>query len=86
MTVYVDDMRAPYGRLIMSHMIADTEKELHEMADAIGIARRWFQGDHYDVCQSKRAAAVARGAVELTRMQLGRMVIAQRKAAGVRNA
>ena len=65
MTVYVDNMRAPFGRLIMCHMLADTEAELHAMAARIGVARRWYQGDHYDVCLSKRAAAVRAGAVEV---------------------
>ena len=80
MTVYVDDMRAPYRRMIMCHMIADTEDELHAMAQRIGVARKWYQGDHYDVCLQMRAKAVAAGAVELTRMELGRKVIAKRRA------
>jgi len=67
MTVYVDDMyRFPmgrFGRLKMSHMIADTDDELHAMADRIGVARRWFQGDHYDIAMSKRELAIAAGAV-----------------------
>lgn len=81
MTVYVDDMRAPYGRLIMCHMIADTEAELHAMADKIGVARKWYQGDHYDVCKSMRTKAVKLGAVELSMFDLGRKVIAMRRAA-----
>lgn len=74
MVVYVDDMhKAPmgrFGRMKMSHMIADTEAELHAMADRIGVARRWYQGDHYDIALSKRALAVAAGAVEVTLKQL----------------
>lgn len=70
--VYVDDMRAPYGRLVMCHMIADTDDELHAMADRIGVSRRWHQKppkvrhSHYDICLSKRAQAVAAGAREIT--------------------
>ena len=69
MAVYVDDMRAPYGRLIMCHLIADTEAELHAMADQIGVARRWYQNTinpHYDICLSKRRLAVQLGAREIT--------------------
>jgi hypothetical protein len=78
MTVYVDSMRARFRRMIMCHMIADTEEELHAMADRIGIARRWYQGDHYDICLEKRALAVKAGAVEITQRQLGAMVLNRR--------
>lgn len=90
MAVYVDDMKAPYrpphrpGRVyVMSHMIADTEAELHAMADRIGVARRWYQGDHYDVTQTHRSRAVAAGAIELSRMELGRKAIAARRARAI---
>lgn len=70
MSVYVDNMwKTPmgkYGRMKMSHMLADTEEELHEMADKIGVARKWYQGDHYDICMSKRTKAVQEGAEEIT--------------------
>jgi hypothetical protein len=56
--------------MLMCHMLADTSAELHAMADRIGVKRKWFQRDaptpHYDICQSKRALAVAAGAVEVT--------------------
>jgi len=81
MTVYVDNMRAPYGRMVMCHMIADTDQELHLMADHIGVARRWHQGDHYDICLAKRALAVAAGAVEVSQRELAHMTVARRKAA-----
>jgi len=83
MTVYVDDMYASeigrFRRMKMSHMIADTEDELHAMADKIGVARRWYQGDHYDIALSKRALAVKFGAREVTMRQLSFMVIRRRR-------
>lgn len=74
MTVYVDDMQAPFRRMIMCHMIADTPEELHAMADRIGVARRWFQGDHYDIAMIKRRLAVAAGAQQITWRQAGMMM------------
>lgn len=79
--VYVDDMyrypRGHYGRMKMSHMIADTEEELHAMADKIGVARRWVQrkgsAAHYDISLSSRKKAIAAGAVTLTYRELGLM-------------
>jgi len=82
-TVFVDDMRAPFGRLIMCHMIADTEAELHAMADRIGVARRWYQGDHYDIALSKRALAVGAGAREITMRQLACMAALRRMGAPI---
>lgn len=78
MTVYVDTMKAPFGRMIMCHMFADTDEELHAMAAKIGVQRKWHQRppaaswSHYDVCQSKRALAIKHGAVE---MQYGRELV-----------
>lgn len=79
MTVYVDDMKAGYGRMKMCHMVADSDDELHAMADLIGVARRWWQspektsGSHYDIALSKRALALAAGAVPITLRQCGAM-------------
>lgn len=73
MSVYVDRARYGFGRMVMCHMIADTPAELHAMADRIGVARRWFQTPpkasfwHYDIAKSKRALAVAAGAIECDR-------------------
>jgi hypothetical protein len=59
--------------MVMCHMIADTPDELHAMADRIGIQRRWFQAPptasfwHYDIAKSKRALAVASGAIDCDR-------------------
>jgi hypothetical protein len=69
MSVYVDDARHNYGRMIMCHMLADTEEELHAMADKICVSRRWYQKDHYDICMAKRALARECGAINITERQ-----------------
>lgn len=83
MTVYVDDMYlyplGRFGRMKMSHMIADTEEELHEMADKIGVARKWYQGDHYDISIVKRRCAIFHGAREVTLRELSRMALERRR-------
>ena len=43
MTLYVDDCRAPFGRMITSHMMADTSEQLLNAADALGLKREWLQ-------------------------------------------
>lgn len=78
MTVYVDDMRARFGRMTMCHMIADSDDELHAMADRIGAKRAWHQAppdhdSHYDISLSRRAIALAAGAVEVTQRQCAAM-------------
>lgn len=83
MAVYVDDMRAPFGRMIMCHMIADTYEELMDMAQQIKVSARWIQypgtyKEHFDICLSMRARAVELGAIEIEWEQLGCME-AQRK-------
>lgn len=84
MAVYVDNMRAAFGRMVMCHMIADTEEELLAMADRIGVARRWHQfpgtpRSHFDIALSKRKLAVEAGAVEITWRQLAERTYARRK-------
>lgn len=69
MTVYVDDVRHKYGRLVMCHMWADTLDELLEMSDNIGVNRKWLQLPpkaswvHFDIALSKKALALENGAV-----------------------
>jgi len=80
MTVYVDNMRANYGRMKMCHMIAESTDELLAMADRIGVDRKWIQKagtrfEHFDIALSKRRLAVAAGAVEVTMMELGRIIL-----------
>jgi len=84
-TVYIDDMNAPFRRMIMCHMIADTEEELHQMADKIGVARKWYQRNHYDICLSKKKLAIQHGAKEITWRELGLMLRERRRQTGQAN-
>lgn len=87
MTVYVDDMNrtamGQFRRMKMCHMVADTEEELLEMVDRIGVQRKWRQGtpyydDHFDIAQSKRTLAIAAGAVPIS-MRLLAFMVSNRK-------
>lgn len=74
MAVYVDAPIHKYRRMVMCHMLADTQEELHQMADTIGVNRKWFQSKastpHYDICKQKRVLAVQAGAIEVDRKQV----------------
>lgn len=88
MTVYVDDMKANFGRMVMCHMLADTTEELLTMADKIGVARKWLQypgthKEHFDIALSKRALAVAAGAKEITWRESGVIARNRRAAASI---
>jgi hypothetical protein len=69
MTVYVDDVRHSFGRMIMCHLWADTLDELFAMVDRIGVRRQWLQQPpkaswaHFDVSLAMKAKALANGAV-----------------------
>jgi len=80
-TVYVDNFRTPakVGRIWArwSHLVTDSPdiEELHRFAQGIGLRREWFQSHtkvgrlyrpHYDVTDSRRAAAIEAGAVEVS--------------------
>ncbi|WP_064577203.1 DUF4031 domain-containing protein [Cupriavidus gilardii] len=85
MAVYVDDMEAKYGRMVMCHMLADSTDELLAMVDKIGVARRWLQKpgtyrEHFDICKSMRVRAVKLGAIEVDRQGLAGILRARRLA------
>jgi hypothetical protein len=50
MTVLIDEPRWWYRGRKWSHLVSDVSyEELHRFVDALGIPRRAFQGDHYDI-------------------------------------
>lgn len=52
-------------------MVSDVSyDELHEFAQARGIPRRAFQGDHYDIPEEYRAEMVEAGATEVPSREL----------------
>ena len=84
MSVYVDNMKAGLGRMVMCHMMADTSEELFAMVDTIGVSRKWLQDaetvrEHFDICKAKRALAVKAGALEVTQRDLGKLILAKRR-------
>jgi hypothetical protein len=90
-TVYLDDWRQP-ARLgpiddRWSHLVADTEEELHAFAAVMGIRRAACQvrsgrphHAHYDIPERARSEAIALGAVPVTWRELGRMLRDRRAA------
>ena len=83
MTVFIDRPDWPgHGRL-WSHMISDTSyDELHAFAERLGMPRRAFQGDHYDVPAELRELAIELGASAVT----GRELITRLRASGLRRS
>ena len=82
--VYIDNFYITgggnFGRMKMSHMIADDTTELLILASAIGVDLKWIQypgtpSEHFDVCISKRKLAVELGAKEISYRELGTMVV-----------
>jgi hypothetical protein len=81
MAILVDDAIWPWRGRIWAHLVSDTSvEELHAFADRLGIPRRAFQGDHYDVTDELRDCAIAEGARAVT----SRDVVRALRAAGLR--
>jgi hypothetical protein len=71
--VLVDQPRWWWRGRRWCHLVSDRSLvELHEFAAAVGIPRRGFQGDHYDVPEEHRDRVVAAGAVEVDSRELVR--------------
>jgi hypothetical protein len=81
MALLVDEPIWPFRDRLWCHLVSDTSyDELHVLASALGIPRRAFQGDHYDLPAELRDQAVALGAQPVS----GRELITRLRASGLR--
>ena len=81
MAVLVDQAIWPYRGRRWAHMVSDESyEELHAFAERLGIPRRAFQGDHYDVPEDYRALALRLGAIEVD----ARVLVRRLRASGLR--
>lgn len=81
MTVLIDPPLVPWRGRLWSHLASDTSlAELHAFAEALGIPRRAFDTDHYDVPDEVFDRAVAAGAEVVRSRELVRRI----NAAGLR--
>ncbi|WP_419995992.1 DUF4031 domain-containing protein [Streptomyces boninensis] len=61
--IYIDPPSWPGHGRMWSHLVSDVSyDELHDFAERLGVPRRGFDGDHYDVPSRLYDDAVALGA------------------------
>ena len=81
MAILIDDARWWFRGRKWCHLVSDESyAELIEFADGVGIPRRGFQGDHYDIPEEYRDDIIAAGAEVVESRELVRRL----RAAGLR--
>ena len=81
MAILIDEPRWWFRGRRWSHLVSDTSlEELHSFADGVGIPRRGFQGDHYDVPEEYRDAMIDAGA----QLVESRVLVRRLRASGLR--
>jgi Protein of unknown function (DUF4031) len=79
--LYVDAPRWPARDRLWSHLVSDVSYvELHAFAELLGIPRRGFDRDHYDIPAERVAIAVWLGA----HLVPSKEIVARLRAAGLR--
>ncbi|KMS70145.1 MULTISPECIES: DUF4031 domain-containing protein [Streptomyces] len=75
MTLYIDPPTWPGHGRMWSHLVSDVSyDELHLFAEGLGMPRRAFDSDHYDVPSHRYADAVAAGAVQVSSREVVRLL------------
>ena len=83
MAVLVDPAVWPWRGQLWAHLVSDVSyDELHAFAAELGVPRRAFQGDHYDIPAPLRERALALGAQPVRARELVRRL----RGAGLRRA
>ena len=81
MSIYIDPPIWPGHGQLWSHLISDTSyDELHTFAEDLGIPRRAFERDHYDVIAERFDSAVRAGALVVS----SREIVARLRGSGLR--
>ncbi len=81
MAILIDEARWWFQGRKWCHLVSDVSyDELIEFADAVGIPRRGFQGDHYDIPEEYRDDMIDAGAVVVE----SRVLVRRLRAAGLR--
>jgi Protein of unknown function (DUF4031) len=76
-TVLVDPPAWPAHGRLWSHLVSDASyEELHAFAAAIGVPRRGFDRDHYDVPAEMYHRLVAAGAIPVSSREVVRRITA----------
>ncbi|MEO6822720.1 MAG: DUF4031 domain-containing protein [Candidatus Nanopelagicales bacterium] len=71
MVILVDPPKWRFRGRLWGHLVSDDSyEELHEFAAGLGIPRRAFYRDHYDLPEERLAAAQAAGALLVTSREL----------------
>ncbi len=79
--ILIDEARWWHDGRRWCHLVSDESyDELHEFVARLGVPRRAFQGDHYDVPEEWRDEVIAAGAVVVESRELVRRL----KRAGLR--
>ena len=87
MAVYVDDAIWEWRGEVWCHLVADTDEELDDFAQRLGLERRWLQHkparpwlDHYDLPDYGRERAVQLGATAVGRAEIVAVIRRKREA------